>query len=121
MEIINFESLLSESREDIFVPELENEEDTGYFDIDVDWKEIPFIQEGDENDSLFSSFDCINTYQVIDQNIDFVERKQSISNFGEDGDTEEDIDEDDEDNENGNQKQQRNTIQNLRSYRTALN
>ena len=73
MEIINFESLLSESREDIFVPELENDEDTGYFDIDVDQKEIPFNQEGEEIDQTFSSFDCINTYQVIDQNIDFVE------------------------------------------------
>ncbi|EDR22800.1 serine/threonine protein kinase, putative [Entamoeba dispar SAW760] len=86
MKPISFDSLLSESREDIFVPELENELDTGYFDIDVDRNNTLVKDEDWTGDNTFYSFDCVNTNQVIDQNIEIVERRSSAVNLCDDED-----------------------------------
>ncbi|EKE39564.1 protein kinase, putative [Entamoeba nuttalli P19] len=86
MKPISFDSLLSESREDIFVPELENELDTGYFDIDVDRNNTLIKDEDWTGDNTFYSFDCVNTNQVIDQNIEIVERRSSAVNLCDDDD-----------------------------------
>ncbi|ELP89016.1 protein kinase, putative, partial [Entamoeba invadens IP1] len=87
MKGIAFDSLLSESREDIFVPELDDECDTGYFDVDVDRNNsLTKITKTEKGDEEFVSFDFVNTNPVIDKNMDIVERKSSAVNICEDDD-----------------------------------
>ena len=53
---IHWDTLLSESREDLFVPELENEIDTGYFESSSNYQEdiLKDLQNDQKNDNLIN-------------------------------------------------------------------
>jgi len=87
---INWDTLLQENREDIFVPQLDNPEDTSYHEDHRQSKgssmeSLPAIS-GQE----FKGFAYTNTYSLS-------ERTQSLAN--EDGDDDDDDDDDDEEEE----------------------
>ncbi|KAL7719437.1 non-specific serine/threonine protein kinase [Entamoeba marina] len=81
---VSFDSLLSESRDDIFVPELDDDTDTGYFNI------MNSLSDGVSKDDMnvvyagvnsFSTFDCTLTHQLLSKNIEIFERTRSAVNL----------------------------------------
>ncbi|KAL7716844.1 non-specific serine/threonine protein kinase [Entamoeba marina] len=83
---VSFDSLLSESRDDIFVPELVNDTDTGYFNI------MNSLSDGGSKDDMsvvyadFTTFNCVGADQLLDQNMEIVERTRSAVNLPDDCD-----------------------------------
>ncbi|ELP93503.1 serine/threonine protein kinase, putative [Entamoeba invadens IP1] len=87
---INWNTLLSESREDIFVPELDDETDTGYFDVG----DLAVPKDGDElkkkvfnspgikidQSEKFKKFNCTNVHHLVEENLSLVENSTTADN-----------------------------------------